>query len=107
MPTLSKQDAVNMQNKVDSKKGSGLCLKGSIATIKPKDKGKAKSSKKDALEWLKIVKKKPDPKGLKYIKDLLWNMDILFIEEFKFSKDRKFRADIWTFMKIDYVLVII
>ena len=51
--TLSKQDAVNMQNKVDSKKGSALCFKGSIATIKPKEKGKAKSSKKDALEGIK------------------------------------------------------
>lgn len=53
MPTLSKQDAVNMQNKVDSKKGAGLCFEGSIATIKAKDRGKPKPIKKDALEGLK------------------------------------------------------
>ena len=53
MPTLSKQDAVNMQNRVNSKKGSGLCFKGSIATIKAKDKGKPKPKGKDALEGLK------------------------------------------------------
>jgi hypothetical protein len=47
---LSKQDAVNIQNKVDSKKGSALCFKGSIATIKPKENGKPKCERKGCVK---------------------------------------------------------
>ena len=92
--TLSKQDAVNMQNRVDSKKGSALCFKGSIATIKPKEKGKSSAKEKDALKPVKIAKKKSDPKGLKYIKDQLTLAGIYFKTEVQFAKPRKYRADI-------------
>ena len=94
MPTLSKQDAVNMQNKVDSKKGSALCFKGSIATIAPKCSVKPKPKEKDALKPVKIAKKKPEPKGLKYIKDELALAGFKVLTEFQFAKPRKFRADI-------------
>ena len=82
------QAKVNSKNKRGGSLGSIGSTLGHLEVIEPK------KIKKDALKPVKIAKKKPEPKGLKYIKDLLWNMDILFIEEFKFSKDRKYRADI-------------
>lgn len=53
MPTVSKSQAKKLQNKVDSKKGSVLCFKGSCATIKPKGSAKPKKIEKDALKGLK------------------------------------------------------
>ncbi len=91
---LSKQDAVNMQNKVDSKKGSGLCFKGSIATIKPKDKGKPKPKGKDALKPVKIVLAKNRPIGLRYIEKQLALAGFVVVTEFEFAKPRKYRADV-------------
>lgn len=93
--TLSKQDAVNMQNKVDSKKGSALCFKGSIATIKPKDNGKPKPKEKDALKPVKIVLAKKEGKELSYIIKILCDNQIDWTKEYQFAKPRKFRADLF------------
>ena len=92
--TLSKQDAVNMQNRVDSKKGSALCFKGSIATIKPKEKGKSSAKEKDALKPVKIVLAKNRPIGLRYIEKQLALAGFVVVTEFEFAKPRKYRADV-------------
>lgn len=50
---ISKSDALKLQKQVDGKKGSVLCFKGSIATIKAKGGAKPKPTDKDALKGLK------------------------------------------------------
>ena len=91
---LTKSQADQMQNKVDFKKGSIICFKGDCATIKPKDNGKPKPIKKDALKPVKIVLAKNRPIGLRYIEKQLALAGFVVVTEFEFAKPRKYRADV-------------
>ena len=92
--SLTKSQADQMQNLVNSKNKRGGSLGSIGSTLGHLEVVEPKKVKKDALEGLKIGKKKPDPKGLKYIKDELALAGFKVLTEFQFAKPRKFRADI-------------
>ena len=91
---LTKSQADQMQNLVNSKNKRGGSLGSIGSTLGHLEVVEPKKVKKDALEGLKIGKKKPDPKGLKYIKDELALAGFKVLTEFQFAKPRKFMADI-------------
>lgn len=100
---VSKSEAVKIQRQIDSKKAKGGSLGSLGSTLGHLDKGKPSTIKKDALKGLKLGQAKSKPTGLKYIERQLTDNQIGFINEFKFSPTRKFRADIFL---IDYRIII-
>jgi len=94
MKAMTKSQADQMQNLVNSKNKRGGSLGSIGSTLGHLEVVEPKKIKKDALKPVKIVLAKNRPIGLRYIEKQLALAGFVVVTEFEFAKPRKYRADV-------------